>query len=120
MNEERLEMLQQVLNRLTNRFSGFIDYDRIRGPSGAIETRKSSSAERESLNDIITQSYTAIESLEDEVMPLRKERLNLEAEVGPLKYIAALCLWGNRPRNLRAGVCNLGYNYNNICIRSSS
>lgn len=107
-----IEQIDQQVQRL-------IDYDRIRGPSGAIETRKSSSAERESLNDIITQSYTAIESLEDEVMPLRKERLNLESGGWTIKIHCSLCLWGNRPRNLRAG-CNLGYNYNNICIRSSS
>jgi len=92
-----IEQIDQQVQRL-------IDYDRIRGPSGAIETRKSSSAERESLNDIITQSYTAIESLEDEVMPLRKERLNLEAEVGPLKYIAAFVYGETDPEILERAV----------------
>jgi len=90
LNERRkIEDATTGIEQLDQQVQRLIDYDRIRGPDGAIETRKSSSQERQSLNDIITQSYVVIENLENEAMPLRKERLDLEAEVGPLKYIAA-------------------------------
>lgn len=66
------------------------DYDRIRGPDGALAVRQSQSEERQSLNASIEQAIQNIESYEDELRPLRQVALQQEAEVGPVKYIAAL------------------------------
>ena len=66
-----------------------IDYDRIRGPSGAIAVRESQNEERASLSNIIDQAYSKIDTLSVEKLELDKEQLELEAEVGPIKYIAA-------------------------------
>jgi len=66
------------------------DYDRIRGPDGALAVRASQAEERQSLNASIEQAIQNIESLEDNLRPLRQMALQQEAEVGPVKYIAAL------------------------------
>lgn len=66
------------------------DYDRIRGPDGALAVRQSQAEERQGLNDTIEQALQNIESLEDDLRPLRQVALQQEAEVGPVKYIAAL------------------------------
>ena len=66
------------------------DYDRIRGPDGALAVRQSQSEERQGLNYTIEQAIQNIESYEDELRPLRQVALQQEAEVGPVKYIAAL------------------------------
>ena len=66
------------------------DYDRIRGPDGALAVRQSQSEERQTLNASIEQAIQNIESYEDELRPLRQVALQQEAEVGPVKYIAAL------------------------------
>jgi len=66
------------------------DYDRIRGPDGALAVRASQAEERQSLNASIEQAIQNIESLEDDLRPLRQMALQQEAEVGPVKYIAAL------------------------------
>jgi len=66
------------------------EYDRIRGPDGALAVRQSQAEERQGLNATIEQALQNIESLEDDLRPLRQVALQQEAEVGPVKYIAAL------------------------------
>ncbi len=79
---------ETVLTQLDQQVAVLIEYDRIRGPSGSIAVRQNQSEERRLLNESIDAAYTRIEELQAEVTPLRQERLDLEVEIGPLKYIA--------------------------------
>tara|TARA_A100001035_G_scaffold280199_1_gene284594 strand:- start:4935 stop:5909 length:975 start_codon:yes stop_codon:yes gene_type:complete len=81
---------ETVLAQLDTTVETLIEYDRIRGETGAIATRQSQKEERDSLNQQITAAYSAIEETQTALLPLQKEQLSLEAEVGPLKYIAEL------------------------------
>ena len=85
---------ETVLAQLDTTVETLIEYDRIRGETGAIATRNSQREERDSLNQQITAAYSAIEETQTALLPLQKEQLSLEAEVGPLKYIAEL-IYGN-------------------------
>ena len=80
---------ETVVAQLDKTVQVLIDYDRIRGPSGAIAVRESQNEERASLSNIIDQAYSKIDTLSVEKLDLDKEQLELEAEVGPIKYIAA-------------------------------
>jgi hypothetical protein len=80
---------ETVVAQLDKTVQVLIDYDRIRGPSGAIAVRESQNEERASLSNIIDQAYSKIDTLSVEKLELDKEQLELEAEVGPIKYIAA-------------------------------
>ena len=80
---------ETVVAQLDKTVQVLIDYDRIRGPSGAIAVRESQNEERATLSDIIDQAYNKIDTLSVEKLELDKEQLELEAEVGPIKYIAA-------------------------------
>ena len=80
---------ETVVAQLDKTVQVLIDYDRIRGPSGAIAVRESQNDERASLSNIIDQAYNKIDTLSVEKLELDKEQLELEAEVGPIKYIAA-------------------------------
>ena len=80
---------ESVVAQLDRTVQVLIDYDRIRGPSGAIAVRESQNDERASLSNIIDQAYSKIDTLSVEKLELDKEQLELEAEVGPIKYIAA-------------------------------
>ena len=80
---------ETVVAQLDKTVQVLIDYDRIRGPSGAIAVRESQNEERVSLSNIIDQAYSKIDTLSVEKLELDKEQLELEAEVGPIKYIAA-------------------------------
>ena len=89
---------ETVLEQLDTTVATLIEYDRIRGDTGAIATRNSQKEERESLSGQITDAYSAIEEIQTELSPLQKERLAIEAEVGPLKYIAEL-IYGDEAEN---------------------
>lgn len=81
---------ETVLTQLDQQVSVLIEYDRIRGPTGSIAVRESQSEERSLLNQTIDAAYTRIEELQTNLAPLRQEKLELEVEIGPLKYITEL------------------------------
>lgn len=78
----------KVISQLDQAVQSLIDADRIRGPSGSIAVRKSQAPERDSLNLVISQSTKKINELENQKLPLLQQKLNIESEVGPIKYIA--------------------------------
>jgi len=79
---------ETVLTQLDKSVQVLIDYDRIRGKDGAIAVRESQKPERAELTSIIKNSSNAIADLEDERQPLLQQKLELELEIGPLKYVA--------------------------------
>ena len=111
-NEIRIESLQRridrqnsiisdssiVLQQLDEAVSILQEYDRIRGPEGAIAVRASQSEERAALNETISNAYDTIDELTEEIFPLRRQSIELEAEIGPLKYIAEL-IYGEQARD---------------------
>ena len=56
----------------------------------AINLRKSQGRERTRVYAEITEASKTIKSLSEKALPLRKESLKKDAEVGPIKYIAQL------------------------------
>ena len=81
---------EKVLGQLDQTVQVLLDADRIRGRSGALATRKGQAEERSTLNESIDTAYDRIEQYQTELTPLAQEKLAIEVEVGPLKYIAEL------------------------------
>lgn len=88
--ERNIRSSESVLESLDKQVQTLIDYDRIRGPEGSIAVRQSQREERNELDQSIRSAQTQIESYQRELVPLQQSQLELEAEIGPLKYIAAL------------------------------
>jgi len=85
---KRIDDSETVLTQLDTSVQALIDYDRIRGKDGAIAVRESQRVEREGLNDTIDRATSAIEELQIKLLPLQKQKLALEVELGPLKYVS--------------------------------
>jgi hypothetical protein len=98
IQQRTIKDAETVLSQLDSTVQTLIDYDRIRGKDGAIETRKAQEEERNSQNQIINNAYANINELEEKLSPLQKEKLALEVEVGPLKYIAEL-IYGDEAKD---------------------
>ena len=90
VEQRTIEVSETVLSQLDATVQTLIDYDRIRGKDGAAETRKAQAQERDTENQTIGNAYANIERLQSSLAPLQRERLAIEVEVGPLKYIAEL------------------------------
>lgn len=56
----------------------------------SIRLRNQQGRERKLLNDSISTAANKIKDLNSKALPLRKENLKIQAEVGPIKYIADL------------------------------
>lgn len=91
---------EKVIGQLDQQVQTLIDYDRIRGPSGSIATRKSQQQERDELNRIISEATSRVGTLETQSSVLLSEQLKLEAEVGPIRYVAALVYGPNVSRQM--------------------
>ena len=70
--------------------------DNENGAQRAVNIRKGQAKERASLQAEITKSQKIIQQLQEERAPLAAEFRKVEAEVGPIKYIAAL-IYGDNP-----------------------
>jgi hypothetical protein len=80
------ESVDQVMARSTDE----------KGADKAANLRRSQQRERNQLQNDIAKAQTAITKLNEERAPIAKDLRKIEAEVGPIKYIAAL-LYGDAP-----------------------
>lgn len=90
VHERTIADANLVIAQLDQAVQSLIDAQRIRGPNGSLAVRESQKSEREQLASTITESNAAISTLAEKKLPLVQSQQQLEAEVGPLKYIAAL------------------------------
>ena len=81
---------ETVLLQLDAAVQTLLDYDRVRGKDGAIATREKQKEERASLGAIIASKEDSVDKLTSKKFELETEQNALEAEVGPIKYIAEL------------------------------
>jgi len=88
--QRAIEDADTILDQLDAAVNTLVEYDKISGDDGAIAVRESQSQERERLAAIINRSEDKIDGLRAEISEYKKEKNKLEAEVGPIKYIASL------------------------------
>ena len=74
--------------------------DDARGAERAVQIRRNQAKERTNLQNEIAKDQKLIAQLNDEAAPIRAEVRKVEAEVGPLKYIAKLIYGDNTDANL--------------------
>lgn len=79
--------LTQMDNQVNERLSRSTD---DKGAERAVQIRKQQAKERKSLQSDIAKSQTEIAKLREQRAPIASELRKVEAEVGPIKYIAAL------------------------------
>jgi multisubunit Na+/H+ antiporter MnhG subunit len=88
--QSRITDAEQVISQLDQSVQALIDFDRIRGPDGAIAVRESQADQRELLRQTIDTAQTELDGLEDQKLELSQQLRAIELEVGPIKYIAEL------------------------------
>jgi hypothetical protein len=86
--QKRIQDADLVTSQLDQAVQVLLDANRIRGVNGAIATRESQREERDALNSIINEAQSTIAAFQEQRAVLQKEQIAIEAEVGPIKYIA--------------------------------
>ena len=71
-----------------------------RGAERAVQIRRNQSKERNNLQNEISTAQKKISSLQEQRAPIASQARKVEAEVGPIKYIAALIYGDNPDANL--------------------
>jgi hypothetical protein len=95
--QDKINSADSVIQQLDTTVSTLIEYDKISGPDGARAVREGQQDQRDALAAEIAAAQSKIDEVEDDIGELQDERLvlsqevrELELEVGPVKYIAAL------------------------------
>lgn len=89
---------ETVIKQLDNSVKVLQDANRMRGKDGAIAVREKQKEERASIQATIDSALKEIDKLQGEKTTLSVEQAKIEAEVGPLKYIAEL-IYTNADKN---------------------
>ena len=93
-NRKALKQLDDAVDQVMGRSTD------ERGAERSVQIRRSQQAERGRLLREIEQSQKKISALNEERAPIAAEVRKVEAEVGPIKYIAALVYGDNPDANL--------------------
>ena len=99
INESRatLAQLDKQVNETINRTANATDTKAI---DRSVQIRKQQSKERKQLFQAISTAQAEVSKLQQEKAPLAQQARKIEAEVGPIKYIAALIYGDNPDQNL--------------------
>jgi uncharacterized coiled-coil protein SlyX len=89
-NRKALEQMDAQVDQLLGRTTD------DKGANRAVQVRKQQKSERARLNQEIQDDQALIAKTNEEAAPVRAEVRKVEAEVGPIKYIAAL-IYGDNP-----------------------
>jgi hypothetical protein len=89
-NRKALKQMDEAVDQVMGRSSD------EKGADKAVSIRRSQQKERVRLQSEIASEQKVIAALNEEAAPLRAEFRKIEAEVGPIKYIAAL-VYGDNP-----------------------
>ena len=98
---ENIELARKALTQMDNQ----VDQRLSRGDSEnsaerAVQIRRQQAGERTKLQKEIGDAQQAIQKLNEERAPIAAENRKIEAEVGPIKYIAALIYGDNADQNM--------------------
>jgi len=98
---ENIELARKALTQMDNQ----VDQRLSRGDSEnsaerAVQIRRQQAGERAKLQKDIGDAQQAIQKLNEERAPIAAENRKIEAEVGPIKYIAALIYGDNADQNM--------------------
>lgn len=90
--EAARKALKQMDSQVDERLSRSTD---DRGAERAVQIRRSQSKERTNLQNEISQAQKKISALQEQRAPIASQARKIEADVGPIRYIAALIYGDN-------------------------
>lgn len=100
-NRKALKQMDEAVDQTMGRS------DSEKGADKAVQIRRSQQKERARLQSEIAVEQSAITKLNEEAAPIRAEIRQVEAEVGPIKYIAAMIYGDNPDANMLEGAVRI-------------
>jgi hypothetical protein len=88
--QKRIDSNQKVMEQLDGAVQVLTEAQRIRGRDGAIAVREAQQEQRDAIQAEIDKALDAIQKLNEEKKIIEIEQVKLEAEVGPIKYVAEM------------------------------
>ncbi len=93
---------EQIISQLDQSVQVLINFDRIRGPDGALAVRESQAEQRELLRQTVLFAQSELDILQDQRLELSQQLRAVELEIGPVKYLAELVYGDGTDRTAEA------------------
>lgn len=105
--------LQTKLSQLDKSIDSFLSKDKA---AQGLKARNSQKAERESIDQKITSNNEQINKLNAEILPLKMQSSEVEAKLGPVKYVAELFGWSDTNSAVRLVIIILMFAFDPFAI----
>jgi hypothetical protein len=99
--KDNVELARKALTQMDSQVDQMLGRtDNDKGAERAVQIRRQQAKERTALQNDIAVAQKEIQKLNEERAPIAAENRKIEAEVGPIKYIAALIYGDNADQNM--------------------
>jgi hypothetical protein len=93
--------LQQEQKQLDDGVSAFLQGGSLRGAQAGLKARGRQSSERANIQKQMDANNAQIEKLDADILPLKQQTVEVEAKLGPVKYVAQLFGWQDTDKAVR-------------------
>jgi hypothetical protein len=106
--QQQIQMLQDSNTRLEEEqkqmdagVSAFLQGGSLRGAQAGLKARGRQSSERASIQKQMEANNDQIQKLDADILPLKQQTVEVEAKLGPVKYVAQLFGWQDTDKAVR-------------------
>jgi hypothetical protein len=106
--QQQIQMLQDSNTRLEEEqkqmdagVSAFLQGGSLKGAQAGLKARGRQSSERASIQKQMEANNDQIQKLDTDILPLKQQTVEVEAKLGPVKYVAQLFGWQDTDKAVR-------------------
>jgi hypothetical protein len=118
--QQQVDMLTQTNQRLTNELTqmdqsvnAFLTSGKA---SAGLKARQSETRERQGVQKQIDDNNAQIQKLEADMLPLKSQTAEVEAKLGPVKYVAQLFGWQDTDKAVRLVILTIMFAFDPLAI----
>ena len=118
--QQQIDMLTQTNQRLTNELSqmdqsvnAFLTSGKA---SAGLRARQSETSERKGVQKQIDDNNNQIQKLETDILPLKSQTAEVEAKLGPVKYVAQLFGWQDTDKAVRLVILTIMFAFDPLAV----
>lgn len=118
--QQQIDMLTQTNQRLTNELTqmdqsvnAFLTSGKA---SAGLKARQSETAERKGVQKQIDDNNNQIQKLETDILPLKSQTAEVEAKLGPVKYVAQLFGWQDTDKAVRLVILTIMFAFDPLAV----
>lgn len=121
--QQEIQMLQDGNNQLMQEqkqldagVNAFLQNGSLRGAQAGLKARNRQSTERANIQKQLDANNAKIQALNAEILPLKQQNVEVEAKLGPVKYVAQLFGWQDTDKAVRLVILTIMFAFDPLAV----